>query len=1025
MDSRRHVFVVSMPAMYDRHRSSDPEESQATQLIQNVLGVSDPSARSGGAAHWNKLEDSLVNDSLTDSSSTGRSISRYHLHGLAQTQSQVDNEDVMNEGSQKENLNGGGRSDIRDNTGGRPVSSVDPASKVTRTKGRRQDQPNQSYTRTKEVSPTYPWWPGPKKMSIQSKPRLRPDESSKNPSFQHNVPTGPNSRNAKSSSRQRSASESSQDSFAGDPTDPERRLLSSAKQFQVPLSELARPPSFGQRAGTEASANSVSPYSPLTRSSVASRTPSKVKVLVSPSSESDSYSQELQPPVSTHNQRKGGDITMNDDEEHSQDSNASSSAPGSSMYERRDPEPDDEQATQPTAPSDVEEANCTPDPPWLLAAARASVTATAGDNSSPKGTMNSTDAKSSASGGRSLLSLVHPNNKWRFQQYKHIRSGGLGNSGAAPQGPSDDQETQPSLDDGPALPPQSAPQRPSEIVPSPVHREQRRAGTSKDAMDIVSDSEPSREEPPSMLFDVDMTATDSTRLLKGTSKQKNITPAKRANEQNDDSDDDDVPLAEISAHPERREKKRGQIHKGPLTGVPKPPSRPSRKTQESAEIPSSVPEQDALVARTRAPSSVKSDTKGKGTTERVTMNDEKFYAPPSNRKATINVEKLYGVHGIHSRRKKVTRNDEKVHAAPGRRIMKRIDEEESKSESEQVERPEDGNDDEAADEDYAEAQASSRKRKRGTVAAKAPVTHRKGPTTRGTKSVAGTDKTAPTKQIKRLRSTTTSSMKSATAEATRVFALWRQDGHFYSGTVHMLQPDNHFLVKFDDTTEAAVPVEQMRSLDLRVGDDVVLPMRSRSFKVLDMSKAEEDRILVDSEEGIGFEWEMSEIRIASRTIKSAWKDRCLAFEDIVPAVPSVKPNGSPAPSGESLASAQSSRSARKKFLSKTGLVVSLSAGNPNREVEKESLISTITNNGGVVLEDWTSVVRLEGKHMVNNNRWVLNRDEVKWNGKDGINRVFLLADDSSQKPKFLMAIGLGIPCLSVNWLEDSISAVSR
>lgn len=168
MESRRHVFVVSMPAICDRRLSSDPEESQATQLIQNVLGVSEPSARSGGAAHWNKLEDSIVNDSLTDSSSTGRSTSRYHLHGLAQTQSQVDNEDGMNEGSQKENLNGRGRPDIRDDTGGRlaRVSSVDPAIKMARTKGHLQGQPNQSYTRTKEVSPAkdaYPWWLGLKK----------------------------------------------------------------------------------------------------------------------------------------------------------------------------------------------------------------------------------------------------------------------------------------------------------------------------------------------------------------------------------------------------------------------------------------------------------------------------------------------------------------------------------------------------------------------------------------------------------------------------------------------------------------------------------------------------------------------------------------------------------------------------------------------------------------------------------------------------------------------------------------------
>lgn len=798
-----------------------------------------------------------------------------------------------------------------------------------------------------------------------------------------------NSRNPKPSSRQRSSSLSSQDSFAGDPPDPEQRLLSSAKQFQVPLSELARAPAFGQRPRAEGSGtSSTSSFPPLTRSSVASRSPSRVKVLV-PSSEEDSYSQD-----GLHNQnRHDGDKMMDDEEVNSQNSNASSSAPGSSMYERRDPEPDDLQATQPTTPSDEEEASNVSDPPWLLAAARASVAAMAGESSTPIGTMNSTETKSNTSGGRPLLSLINPKHKWRFQRYHlytEAQSGEAGPSSIAAQGPSDNQETQPSLEDE-DLPLQRGPQRLSTTVPSPLHWEQRRADISKDAMDIVPDSEPSREEPPSLVYDADIVrgqASRQPRTLKGAPQQKNSPPAKPTDEPTDDSDDD-IPLAEISTYPERKE--RVQKHKETLVGVPKSSSRRKGKIQESAEIPSSVPEQDAHVAPVRAPRSAKGGSKGKKTMENVTRKDEKA-------------------------------------AAPGRRVMRRIDEEEveeSKSESEKVKRSEASDNDEAADEDYqdVEAQSSSRKRKRGTAPTKAPDTHRKGPATRGTKSVAGTAKAVPAKQTKRPRSTTNSTMKSVTAEASRVFALWRQDGHFYSGTVHILQPDNRFLVKFDDETEAVVSVEQMRLREFRVGDDVLLPMRTRSSKVVGFSKTRDDVVMVDTD-GDTEEVEIMNIRIASRTIKSAWKDRTLAIEDIVPAVPPVKTNGSPAPSGVSLASAHSNKSARKKLLSKTGLVVSLSVGNSNREKEKESLISTVKNNGGVVLDDWTSVVRMEGKHMVNNNRWVLNRDEVQWNGKEDIDRVFLLADDSSQKPKFLMAIGLGIPCLSVNWLHDSISTVS-
>lgn len=159
METRRHVFAAPMPTIYDRRLSSDPEESQATQLIQNVLGVSDPSTRSGSATHRNKPEDSLLNDSLlADSSSTGRSThvpSRYHLHGLAQTQSQFDEEDGINQSSQKENINGGRGPDIRDYTGGRPVDNPTK----TRTKGRRQDQLNQSHPRAKEVSPIKDCYP--------------------------------------------------------------------------------------------------------------------------------------------------------------------------------------------------------------------------------------------------------------------------------------------------------------------------------------------------------------------------------------------------------------------------------------------------------------------------------------------------------------------------------------------------------------------------------------------------------------------------------------------------------------------------------------------------------------------------------------------------------------------------------------------------------------------------------------------------------------------------------------------------
>ncbi|KAK2466851.1 hypothetical protein APHAL10511_001109 [Amanita phalloides] len=930
-----------MPPVHDQHPSSDVDESQATQLIQNVLAAPDPSAPSSGAGHWNKPDDSVVvNESSADSSSIGcstRTLSHYHLHGLAQTQ-----DDVLNEGSQKENINGGGRSDIRD-------AAVDRSTKITRTKGRRQDQLDLSHYRTKEA---------------RSRPKL--DESLKNTSFHYVSSMQSNFRNSKPLSRQRSPSELSQDSFAGDTIDPEQHFLSSARQFQVPLSELARPSSSGQRASAEDNSNS------------SMRRPS------------DTYGQNRH-----HDEQKDGD-TITVDETNSQNSVASSSGPGSSMYERRDEEgtQNDIQATQPTTPSDKGEPNGSggSDPPWLLAAARASVTSIAGNSPTPPSATNPDHVKSNSSGGRSLLSMIHPKNKWRFQKYQHIsdpRSSGPRDSDVAVPGMSSIQGAQLYLGDGLALSFQREFQRPSSDLPSfPDQPEQRRAGTLKDPMDEVPDSEPSREEPSPVVLDSGTgdKAIRQSRMPQGIVQQKNPTPVTRTNRQDDDSDDDsddiDVPLAKVSTLFARKGKEREPDQAQKLVSRL---TRPRSRVQESAEIPSSVPEQD-VAPPIRDLRSVKNDEKAKKTGENAT--------------------------------KKI----EKAHAGPSRRIVRKIEYEkveESKSESEQMQKTEGEESDEMEDEDYQdpEAQASSKKRKRGAAPAKAPVTHRKGPITRTT---VGTAKMAARKQTKRPRSATASIIKMTNMEPTRVFALWRQDGHFYSGTVHMLQPDNRFRVKFDDETEAVVSLEQMRLCELRAGDDVLLPNRTRSSKVIRFSKAGDKVVTVETDEDAE-DVEMKSLRIASRTIKSAWKDRHVTVENVVPEVQPIKVGGSPAPSGISLASAQSNKSMRRKFLSKIGFVVSLSAGNANWERDKELLISTIRNNGGVVLDDWSSVVRMEGKHTHHNNRWVLDRDEVQWGGKD-VERVFLLADDSSQKPKFLMAIGLGIPCLSMNWLHDSISA---
>jgi len=119
-------------------------------------------------------------------------------------------------------------------------------------------------------------------------------------------------------------------------------------------------------------------------------------------------------------------------------------------------------------------------------------------------------------------------------------------------------------------------------------------------------------------------------------------------------------------------------------------------------------------------------------------------------------------------------------------------------------------------------------------------------------------------------------------------------------------------------------------------------------------------------------------------------------------------------------SATSNKGGRGKALNRTGLVVTLSPGNKNWEKIRENVMLAIKNNGGTVIEDWSCIFPMDGIHSNSNKRWVAVADDVQWVPKDGIQRVFLLADDANQKPKFLIALALGIPCLSFDWLHATV-----
>jgi hypothetical protein len=340
------------------------------------------------------------------------------------------------------------------------------------------------------------------------------------------------------------------------------------------------------------------------------------------------------------------------------------------------------------------------------------------------------------------------------------------------------------------------------------------------------------------------------------------------------------------------------------------------------------------------------------------------------------------------------------------------------------ERDKDG-DTELADEEYQnihedDEAGPSRKRKRADKAGTTAGGTRAA-TAKRSKRVGATPVTRS--NGKSLQSATSTGVRGMQSLGSRVFALWTQDAHYYPGIVHSTDNHSRYNVKFDDGTEGWVTIDDMRICDLYVGDDVLFGDRNRPAKVVNIDGQKDGFVKVNLD-GKVQEKATRELRIAHKTILYAWGDRKLTPQSVSTTVKPVKKQLSPSPSKMSMVSVPSVRGNRKKVLAKTGLIVTLSAANGSWEKEKGNVMNAVRNSGGFVVDELNTIIKMEGKFAASNNRWTIEKADVKWIGNDDIERLFLVADDPNQKPKYLIALALGIPCLSTLWLQDSVELVS-
>ncbi|KAI0831299.1 hypothetical protein BC628DRAFT_1353138 [Trametes gibbosa] len=273
----------------------------------------------------------------------------------------------------------------------------------------------------------------------------------------------------------------------------------------------------------------------------------------------------------------------------------------------------------------------------------------------------------------------------------------------------------------------------------------------------------------------------------------------------------------------------------------------------------------------------------------------------------------------------------------------------------------------------------------------------------------------PTKRLK----CASSARAGSVLEPTRVFALWKKDGHYYSGTVHAHAGQGRYNVHFDDGQWAVVELKFMRLCRLRAGDNVLVSSKSRA-KVTNVSQcgagghAPSATVTIDLDQDGDEEVQVDTLRLAPRTVSAEWADRVLT-DDVISAV--VRPKqvrGSSTPQGDAGSPAPSEGSKRKP-LNKTGVVITTASTDAGST--REALVTAIRENGGVVLDDWSALFEMQGTSSQRSQRYVWKADDIRWTEREDVERAFLVSDDNNQKAKFLIALALGIPCLSVEWVK--------
>lgn len=216
-----------------------------------------------------------------------------------------------------------------------------------------------------------------------------------------------------------------------------------------------------------------------------------------------------------------------------------------------------------------------------------------------------------------------------------------------------------------------------------------------------------------------------------------------------------------------------------------------------------------------------------------------------------------------------------------------------------------------------------------------------------------------------------------------------------------------YVVRFDDGTECPVHTSDLRQSELEEGDEVFIIGYKQSGRVIATDRWDtEGYVRVQVDTGGELDVKANSIKIPQLIIDRDWGERLVHENSICTLLQAQGLNVSTSKS------AAVNGASTSKFLTRIGFVVTMKSAD---EKNRTHISDLIKNNGGKIIEDWTNLFPFSPVQTDRN--WVARRTDVKH--KDlGIQTVFLLADEINQKPKYLVALALGIPCVSTKWLLD-------